>query len=94
MFEKDGVIFYDRVDLQGNLIQTAEDAYNDWISGKQIDICPEPSELYLLSEQVLALEMETLELRESKEQLVATNSELSEYVLHLDERLTNIENYN
>lgn len=40
MFEKDGVIFFDRIDLNGNLIQTAEEAYNAWVNREQIDNCP------------------------------------------------------
>lgn len=39
MFEKDGVIFFDRIDLNGNLIQTAEEAYNAWANREQIDNC-------------------------------------------------------
>ena len=58
MFEKDGVIFFDRIDLNGNLIQTAEEAYNAWVNREQIDICPEPTiqqEVESLKEQVLEL---------------------------------------
>ena len=60
MFEKDGVIFFDRIDLNGNLIQTAEEAYNAWANREQIDICPGPT----VEEQLLATQKMVLSLQE------------------------------
>ena len=55
-------------------------------SDKQIDICPEEEdEIYLLCEKILELEARDLQQEE-------TNEELSNYVLDLDARITNIEN--
>ena len=65
MFEKDGVIFFDRIDLNGNLIQTAEEAYNAWANREQIDNCPTPTQ----EERIIKLEEEKSILAENVYQL-------------------------
>lgn len=68
MFEKDGVIFFDRIDLNGNLIQTAEEAYNAWANREQIDNCtPQPT----TEERFIKLEEEKAILAENVYQLAS-----------------------
>lgn len=67
MFEKDGVIFFDRIDLNGNLIQTAEEAYNAWANREQIDNCSEPTD----KERITKLEEEKSILAENVYQLAS-----------------------
>lgn len=60
----DGTIWYDIIDKEGNLVKTAEQAYNDF-KDKQIDICTPPTD----KERIIKLEEEKSILAENVYQL-------------------------